>query len=414
MSRCGDAARPERPDDRRRLHEVGSRADDVCYGSGHGPSRPWAAGGEPGVHPPEYRASGRVPAAGGPLSRLARRLLSAARHPRRTWRRVRARGIALLLPIAARLPRGLRRRLPALAGAVQRVHRLIPRLGLLPQLAVVLRWAGGDREGAARFAAKAGTSPRTAPGSRRRLGTLLWDLGRQDVARDILATLPDDHTPAVELVRARVAFEAGRYRDVLTLDRGLDPARPGGRRRPGRADPRPPRHPRPGLAAVDRQGRPPAGRTLARRDPGPDPPPGHRQRPVPAGRLHRAHPVGRPLPTRGRPRRPRRDPGRLPVPGWRAEGPGRRGRRRRPVPPPGTRPRPGGAARIGRSRPARAPPPRSSTSSDRPPCSPPRTTSRLASPWPSAARSGSRSCTRCAASGRRAGPPARASTRRRP
>ncbi len=154
------------------------------------------------------------------MRRLARRLLSAVRHPRRAWRWVRARGIALILPILTRLPHAVRRRLPGLADAVQRVHRLIPRLGYLPQLALVLRWAGGDRDGAASFASVAGTSPRTTPGSRRRLGTLMWDLGRQDVARDIIATLPDDRTPTVELIRARVAFEEGRYRDALTLTDG--------------------------------------------------------------------------------------------------------------------------------------------------------------------------------------------------
>jgi PEP-CTERM/exosortase A-associated glycosyltransferase len=96
----------------------------------------------------------------------------------------------------------------------------MPSLGLLPQLAVVLRWAGGDREGAARFARAAGTGRRTSAGARRRLCLLLWDLGRKDVAGDILATLPDDRSPLIELIRARVAFEAGRYRDVLAITDG--------------------------------------------------------------------------------------------------------------------------------------------------------------------------------------------------
>jgi PEP-CTERM/exosortase A-associated glycosyltransferase len=151
------------------------------------------------------------------VNRRLRRILSAARHPRRTWRRLRARGIALLLPTLARLPRPLRRRLPAVAGAIGVVQRLLPGLGLLPQLIVVLRWAGGDRETAARVAATAGTSPRTASGARRRLVPLLWDLGRHDVAKDILTTLPDDHAPVLEVIRARVAFDAGRYHDVLAM-----------------------------------------------------------------------------------------------------------------------------------------------------------------------------------------------------
>ena len=35
----GDAPGGQRPDDRRGLHEIGPRADDVCYGLGHVPLR---------------------------------------------------------------------------------------------------------------------------------------------------------------------------------------------------------------------------------------------------------------------------------------------------------------------------------------------------------------------------------------
>jgi glycosyltransferase involved in cell wall biosynthesis len=88
-----------------------------------------------------------------------------------------------------------------------------------PPLAFVALWAADRRDRAESFARGFGTATGSAQGARRRLALVTRTAGLTGASADILASLPDDHSPALEALRSRTAFDDGRYTDALALAR---------------------------------------------------------------------------------------------------------------------------------------------------------------------------------------------------
>src|SRR5207237_5740090 len=81
--------------------------------------------------------------------------------------------------------------------------------------AFVARWATGDVEAAASLARDLALSDHVTIGARRRLGQLAMAAGLRDVVAELVAAFPDDDTPPMELLRARLDYDAGRYFSAL-------------------------------------------------------------------------------------------------------------------------------------------------------------------------------------------------------
>ncbi len=121
-----------------------------------------------------------------------------------------------MLPIAMLVPRSIRRPIARpFAVALERAAGSRGGSRLVPQLAFIARWAAGPETAAATLARRLGTSAHTAPGAREQLVLLALDNGLPEVATDILASLGDETSPLLELARARLAFDQGRYTDAL-------------------------------------------------------------------------------------------------------------------------------------------------------------------------------------------------------
>ncbi len=113
--------------------------------------------------------------------------------------------LATLVPAPVR--RAVSRPLAPLAAALARrpgTHDLVP------QLAFIARWAGGDAEAAARLAAELGRSAHATTRARRELAELSLRCHLRPVARAILDA-SDDADPRAELMRARIDLAEGRY-----------------------------------------------------------------------------------------------------------------------------------------------------------------------------------------------------------
>jgi glycosyltransferase involved in cell wall biosynthesis len=94
----------------------------------------------------------------------------------------------------------------------------------LPQVAFVARCAAGPASRAEAFARREGTSPRTFPRARRELALLALAAGMHDAVADILASIPGDEAPDLELLRSRLAFDGGHYTDALAHARRAEAA----------------------------------------------------------------------------------------------------------------------------------------------------------------------------------------------
>jgi glycosyltransferase involved in cell wall biosynthesis len=131
---------------------------------------------------------------------------------RRAW----SRKAYTLFRLASLVPPKLRQ---PIARPVARVaERLVARPGehrVLPQLAFVARWCTGDRAEAGTLALALATSDRVTVGARRRLAELAINAGLKDAAQAIVDATPDDRSPLLEIVRARLDYDAGRYSAAL-------------------------------------------------------------------------------------------------------------------------------------------------------------------------------------------------------
>jgi glycosyltransferase involved in cell wall biosynthesis len=101
-----------------------------------------------------------------------------------------------------------------LAGVLGRLAFLWPGLPFGPQAAFIARAAAGSDDGAAVLAGRLGTVTSARRRSRRDLARLALVVGRESVAAEILGSLGEDRGPDLELMRSRLAFTTGRYRDA--------------------------------------------------------------------------------------------------------------------------------------------------------------------------------------------------------
>jgi glycosyltransferase involved in cell wall biosynthesis len=150
-----------------------------------------------------------------------RRLLSyAIRHPLGLLTRLRARKARAAIALAGILPAPIRQAVarPLARAAEWQINRH-PRSRVAPPVAFVAHWALGARGPARRLAIGIGTSAASAASARRRLALLAMAFDQEDVATSIADSLPTDRSAALELLRARLAFGAGRYQEALDLAR---------------------------------------------------------------------------------------------------------------------------------------------------------------------------------------------------
>lgn len=153
-------------------------------------------------------------------ARIRSALKRGLRNPVRFARNVWSRKVEVVFILTGAVPGRVRRPLarPAARFAEWAVARR-PGLRVAPQLAFIARWAAGPPEEAAELARRLGTSPRSTRRSRRELAQMAHARGFPEAAAAIVATLPDDRTPAIEMLRANFALQAGRYEEARTAAR---------------------------------------------------------------------------------------------------------------------------------------------------------------------------------------------------
>jgi PEP-CTERM/exosortase A-associated glycosyltransferase len=84
-----------------------------------------------------------------------------------------------------------------------------------PLAAFIARYAAGPEARAADLARTLGTAKRTPPGTRRELALLAKQAGQDDVALEVAASIPDDHSVRLAPLRSQLAFDAGRYTEAV-------------------------------------------------------------------------------------------------------------------------------------------------------------------------------------------------------
>ena len=118
--------------------------------------------------------------------------------------------------VAIMLPARVRRiAFAPFAAPLEVVAARLPTSRLAPQLAFVARWSAGPPDAAASLALDAGTSAGSAPVARRQLAIMARVAGLRDVAAEIVASIPDDRSGEIEVLRGRIALDEGRYTDAL-------------------------------------------------------------------------------------------------------------------------------------------------------------------------------------------------------
>jgi glycosyltransferase involved in cell wall biosynthesis len=118
--------------------------------------------------------------------------------------------------VAIMLPDHVRRIASApFAAPLEEIAARRPRSRLAPQLAFVARWSAGPPEAASALALRAGLSAGSAPVARRQLAIMARVAGLRDVAAEIAASIPDDRSGEIEVLRGRIAIDEGRYTDAL-------------------------------------------------------------------------------------------------------------------------------------------------------------------------------------------------------
>jgi glycosyltransferase involved in cell wall biosynthesis len=189
----------------------------VCYGLSHVPSLrvpvPEAA-----CHgPPEYAGNvGRPALMAFAPDRLGKAVKRAVRDPRRMAREAWSRKVETLFLLTALVPgpvRGTAGR--PIAYIAHRLAARGTRPDISPQVAYIALWATGRRDAAEELARRIGTSSRATPRARRELAQLALSCGLRAAAASILESVPDDHTPRAEQLRARIDREEGRYTQAL-------------------------------------------------------------------------------------------------------------------------------------------------------------------------------------------------------
>lgn len=145
-----------------------------------------------------------------------------------TFRRVWTHKAHVLFRLAQLTPAAIRRPLAAPLAAL--AEALVRRPGVhrrLPQLAFVARWSTGDAAAAGRLAVTLAASSHASPGARARLAQLTMQAGQVAAAQAIVNAVADDRSTILETIRARLAYDAGRYQEAE--DRATSAANAGGR-----------------------------------------------------------------------------------------------------------------------------------------------------------------------------------------
>ena len=102
-----------------------------------------------------------------------------------------------------------------IAGVSERVVRRNPAATRFPEVAAIARLAAGQRERTAALTSEIGTSPAASAVTRQRLARIALSSGMRESAVRIAESLPDDHSATLEAIRARIAFDGGRYTDAI-------------------------------------------------------------------------------------------------------------------------------------------------------------------------------------------------------
>jgi glycosyltransferase involved in cell wall biosynthesis len=146
-------------------------------------------------------------------------------------RAARSKGVTGLMFVAIIVPARVRRiAFAPFAAQLERAAARRPGSRYAPQLAFVARWSVGPLDAARDLARRAGTSTASAPVARRQLAIMARVAGLRDVAAEIVASLPDDRSGEIEVLRGRIAIDEGRYTDaLLQAELGLDQGVRGGR-----------------------------------------------------------------------------------------------------------------------------------------------------------------------------------------